>query len=253
MSVANIKKAFKQLIDIIYPPRCPICQVYLFEEIVEADQVDFVFCRNCFDDFSEITSPLCAICGKPFASWVEGDHPCEDCIRKWPHYAKVVAPYLYKGSLMKAIHQFKYAGKSHLAKTLGPLLASSARKWLTELEDALVMPVPLHPKRLRERSFNQSLLLARYVARRLGFELDFLSLRRVRYTQPQTGLKKDQRRKNVRKAFDLKEPDVVKDRDIILVDDVTTTGNTLNECARVLKKSGAKNVFCTTLARTAVG
>ena len=114
------------------------------------------------------------------------------------------------------------------------------------------MPVPLHPKRLRERSFNQSLLLARHVARRLGFELDFLSLRRVRYTQPQTGLKKDQRRKNVRKAFDLKAPDVVKGRDVILVDDVTTTGNTLNECARVLKRSGAKNVFCVTLARTAV-
>ena len=238
--------------DIIYPPRCPICQAYLRETDGGEGHDDFLFCRSCFSGFSEISSPRCSVCGKPYATWVEGDHPCEDCMRNWPYYTRIVAPYLYEGPLMTAIHQFKYGGKSYLAKSLAPLLAASAQKWLNDLDHALVMPVPLHPKRLRERSFNQSLLLARHVATRLGFELDFLSLRRVRYTQPQTGLKKDQRRKNVRKAFELKDRNVVQGRDIILVDDVTTTGNTLNECARVLKKSGAKNVFCVALARTAV-
>jgi ComF family protein len=152
---------------------------------------------------------------------------------------------------MSAIHQFKYGGKSYLAKSLGPFLASVARERLNGIDGLLVMPVPLHPKRLRERGFNQSLLLARHVASQLGVELDFLSLRRIRYTQPQTGLKKDERRKNVRKAFGLIDPKVVKGRKVILVDDVTTTGNTLNECARILKRAGAENIYCAVLARTA--
>ena len=152
---------------------------------------------------------------------------------------------------MEAIHQLKYAGKSHLAKSLGLLLTSFAKKWLDKTDGSLMMPVPLHPKRLRERDFNQSLLLARYAASLLGAELDFLSLRRIRYTQPQTGLKSDERRKNVRKAFRVVDRELVKGRTILLVDDVATTGNTLNECARTLKRSGAKKIFCLTLARTA--
>ena len=111
------------------------------------------------------------------------------------------------------------------------------------------MPVPLHLKRLRQRGFNQSLLLARHVADRLQCELDFLSLRRVRYTLPQTGLGKDERRKNVRGAFHLKDPEIVKGKTVLLVDDVATTGNTLNECSRVLKKAGCNEVFCLVLAR----
>jgi competence protein ComFC len=152
---------------------------------------------------------------------------------------------------MTAVHQFKYGGKEYLAKSLGRLLAIFAAEQLRGTDGLLVMPVPLHPKRLRQRGFNQSLLLAKHVATQLNAELDFLSLRRIRYTQPQTGLKKDQRRKNVRKAFGLTDPKGVKGRTVILVDDVATTGNTLNECARLLRKAGAENVYCTVLARTA--
>jgi predicted amidophosphoribosyltransferase len=149
------------------------------------------------------------------------------CLRKWPFYSKVMVPYLYEGTLMSAIHQFKYGGKSHLAKSLGPFLASFVGERLN------------------------GMLLARHVASQLDVNLDFLSLRRIRYTQPQTGLKKDERRKNVKKAFGLMDPKVVKGRTVILVDDVTTTGNTLNECARILKRAGATNIYCAVLARTA--
>jgi ComF family protein len=151
---------------------------------------------------------------------------------------------------MEAIHQFKYAGKSHLAGSLGLLLTSFAKRWADGAHGYLMMPVPLHPRRLRERGFNQSLLLARYAAPLLDAELDFLSLRRIRYTQPQTGLKSEERRKNVRRAFHIVDRKVVKGRTILLVDDVTTTGNTLNECARTLKRAGSKKVLCLTLART---
>ena len=240
----------KKIIDLIYPPRCHICKKFLWENRVEKDHKELLFCQPCFDGFPEITSSLCPICGRPLAALDEEDHVCEDCLRKRPFFDKAGAPYLYEGGLMSAIHQFKYDGKSYMAGSLGHLLALFARKWSKEIDDCLIMPVPLHPKRLRERGFNQSLLLARYMASMLVAELDFLSLRRIRYTRLQTGLKSNERRKNVRRAFELKDRQPVKGRTIVLVDDVATTGNTLNECARVLKKAGCDKVFCLVLART---
>jgi ComF family protein len=151
---------------------------------------------------------------------------------------------------MEAIHQFKYGAKGFLADSLGPLLARFAEGRVKESYEYLTIPVPLHPRRLRERGFNQSLLLARHVAGKLNTELDFLSLRRVRYTLPQTGLGKEERRKNVRGAFQVRNPEAVKGKTVLLVDDVATTGNTLNECARVLIRSGCKKVFCLVLAKT---
>jgi len=240
---------FNKLVDIIYPPRCHICSKFLWKN----DQKDLPFCQPCFDGFYEINSPRCPVCGKPFASGIEEDHLCENCLRKRPFFDAIGAPYLYEGSLMAAIHQFKYAGRSYLDNSLGLLLAIYAGRWLKEMDGCLVMPVPLHYKRLRERGFNQSLLLARYISAFFGMDLDFLSLRRVRYTRPQTGLKSDERRKNVRRAFEIKDRQAAKKRTVILVDDVATTGNTLNECARVLKKAGSTEVICLVLARTLGG
>lgn len=238
-----------RLIDIIYPLRCPICQEFFWDNCVKEEKSGPSFCRTCFLSFNKIHSPLCPICGRPFVSQVGEDHPCEDCLRGRPFYEATAAPYLYEGSLMTAIHQFKYSHKSYLADSLGPLLADFAGTWINNSDGFLTIPVPLHLKRLQERGFNQSLLLARHVACRLHTKLDFLSLRRIKYTSPQTGLGKDERRKNVKGAFRLQDPDIVKGKTVLLVDDVATTGNTLNECARVLKKAGCKKVFCLILAR----
>ena len=152
---------------------------------------------------------------------------------------------------MDAVHQVKYGGKTYLAESLARLLAPYARERLGDTRGLLMMPVPLHPKRLRERGFNQSLVLARAVEPILETRLDFLSLRRVIYTRPQTGLKRNERRKNVKGAFGLVGQPDLKEKTVILVDDVATTGTTLNECARVLKKAGCEKVFCLVLARTA--
>jgi ComF family protein len=152
---------------------------------------------------------------------------------------------------MEAIHQFKYAPKGYLGDILGPLLAEFAGQRFSA-ERLLVVPVPLHPRRLRERGFNQSLALARHVAKRLKADLDYLSLRRMKYTVPQTGLGKEERQKNVRGAFRLKDNKSVKGRAVLLVDDVATTGSTLNECAGVLRKAGCEKVFCLALAMTAM-
>jgi ComF family protein len=241
---------FKSLMDLIYPPRCPICGVFLMER---ADQQAFGFCKACFEGFTEITSPICPTCGRPFVTTEGGDHHCEECLRSRPFYDIARAPYIYAGSLMSAIHAFKYSGKTHLTNSLGALLSAFSKPWLEAMTDLMVMPVPLHPKRLRERGFNQSLLLARHVAAGLRSDLDFLSLRRVKYTEPQTGLKSDERHKNVRGAFEVVDRSAVRKRSIVLVDDVATTGSTLNDSARALKSAGANEVYGLVLARTRTG
>lgn len=244
---------FHSLIEIIFPSRCPVCEAFLGGKGVVTPAGELPICETCFNGFVKIGPPRCPICGIPFFTGMQEDHVCEECLRKRPFFLRARAPYLYQGGLMTAIHRFKYGGRSHFADTLGPLLASFAGAWLGEREDLLVMPVPLHPKRLRERGFNQSLLLARHVASALAAELDFLSLRRTKHTIPQTGLKAMERRKNVRKAFQVATYEAVKGRAVLLVDDVATTGNTLNECARVLRKAGASEVFSLVLARTSTG
>ena len=207
---------------------------------------------SCLDGFGGIASPICPRCGLPLASWVVEDHYCEDCLRRRPVFEWARAAYFYEGSVREAVHQLKFAGKRHLAGPLGGLLAAATEEYLPDSDDDLVMPVPLHPRRLRERGFNQSLLLARQVASRLGAELDYLSLRRMRYTKPQTGLKGEERRRNVRKAFGCTDHSLLKGRNVILIDDVTTTGNTLNDCARALKRAGAARVYGMALARTSL-
>jgi len=153
---------------------------------------------------------------------------------------------------MESIQRLKYNLENYLASSLGKLMSSFAREYIFNVTDFLIVPVPLHRRRLRERGFNQSLLLARVLASDLGNQLDYLSLIRKRYTRAQTGLKREARRKNVKDAFSIIYPETVKDKKILLVDDVFTTGYTLNECARILKKSGATTVICLTLARSLI-
>ena len=240
---------FTKLIDLIYPPRCHICQTFRQKDSNNTGQI----CQTCLDEFTEIKSPLCPVCRRPFDSISEEDHLCEDCLRKRPSYDALGAPYLYEGKIMDGVHQLKYSGKKQLADSLGMLLGSFSLSWLPESAEGIIMPVPLHPKKLRQRKFNQSLLLARSIKPSLEMELDYLSLRRTRHTQPQTGLKKDERRKNVRKAFELNGTVHLKGKTIVLIDDVATTGSTVNECARVLKKAGVEKVYCLVLARTVKG
>ena len=240
----------KSLIDLIYPPRCFICQTFLQDQGALQEGQSLPFCQTCFKDFTTITSPICSLCGRPFSEGIEQDRVCEDCIRKRPSYDLARAPYLYDGAPMRAIHELKYARRSHLADSLGRLLASFAQNWIGELKGVVIMPVPLHPRRLRARGFNQSLLLARCVASKTGSDLDFLSLRRTKFTKPQTELSSEERKKNVRKAFEVVNAEPVKKRTILLVDDVATTGSTLNECSKALKQAGADSVLCLVLART---
>ena len=162
---------------------------------------------------------------------------------------------LYTGDLRKAILYSKFYGREYLGLRLGALIA---RAWeaLPELESALVAPVPLHPSRRRERGFNQAELLARGLVRTLGKQgrlhgsrLVVGSLQRIRATVPQVGLSVSARLENVRGVFSVLRPEDVRDRTVVVVDDVMTTGATLSACAAALKRAGAARALALSLAR----
>ena len=236
-----------QLINVIYPPRCHIC--YHFLPADEGCNLNYI-CDNCRTGLIPIASPICSICGLPFAAPAGQDHLCEDCLRKNPWYDLARSRYLYSGHIMESIRDFKYKSRTYLARFLGALLSSFAKKLIRDPKDILIIPVPLHKSRLRERGFNQSLLLAKKITSSLDTQLDYLSLIRKKNTRVQAGMGREERRKNVKDAFSVINQQSIKDKNILLVDDVFTTGHTLNECARTLKKSGANYVICLTLART---
>jgi ComF family protein len=150
---------------------------------------------------------------------------------------------------LEAIHRLKYKKKTLLSRPLSALARETFfRFWGVDTID-LIVPVPLHVKRLRERGFNQAHLLVIRWAKREGIPLDGLTLYRGRWTEPQTTLSRTERQKNMKGAFLLRHKERIKGRRILLVDDVYTTGTTVNECARVLIKAGAEFVDVLTLAR----
>jgi len=207
------------------------------------------FCGSCREGLIPIASPFCSICGLPFVSREGEEHICSECLLEKRYFRKARAFGVYGGHLMEAIHLLKYGKKTCLAQPLGVLAKETFfHFWDTDAMDLLVS-VPLHIKRLRERGFNQAHLMIWKWAKREGIPFDGLALSRTRWTEPQTTLARTERRKNVRGAFSLRQPERIKGERILLVDDVFTTGATVNECARVLTRAGAAFVDVLTLAR----
>jgi len=237
-----------QLLDIIYPPRCSVCGRFLSAE--EKRRRPLRICTRCLETLTPVPHPLCTVCGMPLRDSSGSDHVCGNCLRNMPHYDFMRAPYVYEGALMSTIHRFKYSSETHLTSTLGSLLARFAKDLLPHPDALTTVPVPLHKHRLTERGFNQSLLLARIVSSVLGTPLDYRSLVREKDTRSQTGLARKDRKRNVAHAFSVISTSAFKRKNVLLVDDVLTTGYTLNECAQTLKQSGALNVICLALART---
>jgi ComF family protein len=148
------------------------------------------------------------------------------------------------------VHRFKYGHKVHLRRPLAILAAERLNSFVAKAAPDLIIPVPLHHSRLRERGFNQAILMGELLARRWRIPLHRATLRRVRATVPQVGLTSAQRRENIRGAFAVPSPAEVTGRRVLLLDDVFTTGSTITECALVLRKAGAAAVYATTVART---
>lgn len=223
-------------LNLLLPRVCLLCS-----DIVE----DEGFCEKCFDNIKLIKSPLCRRCGMPFISQETEDHLCGACIKKRRPFSIARSIGIYEGVLLEAVQRLKYNGKTSLARPLAKLMT----KEFSMTNYNLIVPVPLHKTRLKERGFNQSLLLARELSKLYNLPIDYLNLRKIRATDPQVNLKGKERIANIKGAFAVKNGAGFKNKKILLIDDVYTTGATVIECSKVLKKAGAKTVDVLTLAR----
>jgi len=220
------------LLDLVYPPRCAACR-----ELLESSAEE-PFCPVCREAIDPVP-PGCARCGLP------GPDPvCGACLADPPAFASCRAGGLFGGPLADAVHALKYGDRPAVARPLGSWLAARA-PWP---DGAAVVAVPLGRKRRLARGYDQAQLLARAVARARGAALLSAALRRARETAPQVGKSRPERLRNVRGAF-VADAARVRGRDLVLVDDVVTTGATADACAHALVAAGARSVHVLALAR----
>jgi ComF family protein len=238
-----VKLLFRAALDIIFPPHCHHCKAPL------SSAGELHLCPVCRDTVPLLNSPFCLRCGVPFATEGGIDHLCGDCQTSPPPFAAARAAVVFAGPVRELIHRFKYNRKVQLRRPLGLMAAQHLEPFVAAGAIDLIVPVPLHVRRLRERGFNQAVLLGEFLARRWRLPLSRHNLRRIRWTEPQINLSAAERHANVRGAFAVHKPDQFKGKRILLVDDVYTTGSTVAECARTLRGAGATVVFVATVAR----
>jgi ComF family protein len=236
--------ALAKLIELlVFPSSCRLCAAILDEP------GERIVCRDCLGRLVPRQGPVCPVCGRFLESAGE-EHPCGRCLEAPPAFSFHRSCGAYAGTLKDVVLLFKYRKCAPLSRPLARLaeasLASEARLW--EGADFLV-PVPLHRARRRDRGFNQSRLLARDLAKGRGMKVLGGVLVKARNAPPQAGLRATEREKNVVGAYAVRRPDRIRGRTLVIVDDVTTTGATLRECARVLMQAGAKEVRAITLAQ----
>ena len=234
--------AVRDLAEVVLPRRCHFCRAFL-----DPEGAGELICPECQAALERPGSPACLVCGMPFVSPVGLDRVCGDCQDQSPPFTAARFVAVYQDPLARAIKDFKYNRRLELVRSLGSLLAAFQPGSGFPDRFDLILPVPLHPQRLRWRGFNQAAVLARHLTRLGPVETDLLI--RTRNTPPQTTLKGRERRLNVKGAFALTDPKRVAGRRILVVDDLWTTGATIDQCARTLTRAKAAQVAVLTLSR----
>jgi competence protein ComFC len=235
--------------ELLYPRRCLACQ----KSLKTHSGIDNLICAQCWQSIKRNTPPFCHSCGRhlePRQIKREFHRKiCSLCIKQPLGFDRAYSPCQYEGVIKELIHLFKYQQKEYLGKPLSSLMAEFIAQYQLPIEyfDAIV-PIPLHPVRMREREFNQTEILGRYLAQACSKPLDNSILTRQRPTKTQTELIGPQRFENVAQCFAVTQGERIRGKSILLIDDVLTTGATASEAAKTLKNAGAGIVFTLTLA-----
>lgn len=228
-------------ISLLYPPTCTICG----GSVRGGDYL----CNACEAKAIRIIAPFCEKCSEPFEGSITSTFTCANCAHRPLHFEAAVAAYRGRGIVRIIIHEFKYGRQIHLRHLVARWLrAALDDERLCGNHFDVLVPVPLHPARQRERGFNQARLLSELLSAQISIPSK-LHLERIRYTTTQTALDRSERMENLRNAFRLRKNADVRGLRVLLIDDVLTTGSTLSECARVLKAAGALSVYAATAAR----
>ena len=232
---------FRAAVSLFYPPICEDCGAS-----VESRQY---LCPECQARAPRIIPPFCEKCAEPFPGAITGPFDCGNCTNQTLHFDAAIAGYRARGVVRRLIHEFKYHQRIYLRHVIGDWLAAVLNDPRIDPSGFdVIIPVPLHPAKQRERGFNQAELLARSLSARTGLPVD-LALERVRFTNTQTAFDRAERMENLHNAFRLRRRRDVQGLRVLLVDDVLTTGSTLSECARVMRRAGASSVYAATAAR----
>lgn len=242
MGLAKTARSFLSALGTLcFPPHCAACRL--------ATEPGIYLCADCAGTARRIEAPFCQRCSQPFDGAITQGFTCSNCAGRDLHFECAVAPFLSRGVVREFILAFKYEHQIHLRHQLADWLARALDdpRITSRPPDAFV-PVPLHHVRFREREFNQAAELAKLVSQRCGIPV-WDALKRTRYTSTQTKLDRAERMENLRGAFQVRQTARVKDRHLVLVDDVFTTGSTVEECSRVLLRAGAASVRVITVAR----
>src|SRR6266496_4338655 len=228
-------------VSLLYPPVCTICGGN-----VRAGEY---LCNRCEAKLVRIVAPFCQKCSEPFEGAITSEFTCANCAHRAIYFDAAVAAYRGRGIVRQIIHEFKYGHQVHLRHLVARwLCAAFDDERLRGHQFDVIVPVPLHPTRQRERGFNQAGLLAELLSARISIPCKRV-LKRIRYTTTQTALDRAERMENLHNAFRLRKKADVRGLRVLLIDDVLTTGSTLSGCARILKRAGAISVYAATAAR----
>ncbi|HOO27358.1 MAG TPA: ComF family protein [Lachnospiraceae bacterium] len=228
-----IKKIYEYLVDLLFPPRCPVCH-----EIVlpKGEKV----CPKCRSRLYYVKEPYCMKCGKPLKN--DEKEFCGDCERRAHFFTEGRAVFVYDETMRKSIYQFKYGGRQEYAGFYGEeiekKLGGIIRRWNADV----LIPIPLHKSRQKNRGYNQAELIAGELEKRVGIPVVQNLLVRVKKTAAQKNLNALERENNLKKAFKIKQNDV-KLNSVILIDDIYTTGCTIDTAAKCLREAGIKKIY----------
>jgi ComF family protein len=239
-----LRSLFQGIKDLIYPDCCLACGKKIPPGAPRGS-----LCAQCWGRIEKNLPPFCVSCGRRIDRPSAAKNVCSHCLKANFNFDRAFSPCVYTGAIKKLIHEFKYSGKDYLGKPLGKLMNEFIRDYRLPVEYIdFVIPVPLHKSRMREREFNQAQLLGEQVCVEFGLKMLTGAMKRSRPTRTQTELSFEERRRNVENSFTVNDPEKVRGANILLVDDVLTTGSTSSEAAGALKAAGAGVIFVLTLA-----
>ncbi len=242
MTSTTIHGITRLTLDVLFPPACPSCHAPV--------ETMHNLCSECFAKLRMISQPMCGCCGIPFVVAIDSDLHCPECLDAPTAFTRARSVMVYDGVSAPLISALKFHDQWAGLTRYSAMLCAAGAELLATAD--IIAPVPLHWRRLWWRKYNQSALLAYGVSRRANLSCIPDLLYRTRYTKPQMRLKRSERLKNVKGVFAVTEKyaALVANKHILLVDDVITTGSTVESCATVLKKAGAREISVLTLART---
>lgn len=233
---------FGALINLLYPALCRVCSKKI-------NEFDRNICSTCAEKIAERTPPFCMKCGRQLKESVELTAVCQDCKNDTPYFDRAWSACHYDTVLKGLIHDFKYKKITSLSTDFTALIINFMEKHAIGKDCHIILSIPMYPARLFRREINHADILARALGKRLGISYSGNALKKIKNTPLQSRLKRQERIKNLHSSFSLKDNSLVRNKNIMLVDDLFTTGSTANECSRLLKNSGAKYIEVVTLAR----